>query len=176
MSDQCAIAPDGSLKNAADIQWFNDADDDVPLPSRAPSQPLTSASASSSVRSLDNFFSSHLRAKKVSGERHSSRIRKPSKRTTDPDNAEAPGDTPENAPLGRKRKAGTVTIYRRVSRKIIESDSNSDGRSDGHSQSDADTEANSDEDLDEARATANYERMKALGDKDRDVTSSHFNV
>jgi hypothetical protein len=43
-SDQCALNPDGSLKDAKDIQWFNDPDDAQPLsldPSTpAPSQPL----------------------------------------------------------------------------------------------------------------------------------------
>ena len=31
-SDQCALDPDGSLKDARDIQWYNDPDDDQPLP------------------------------------------------------------------------------------------------------------------------------------------------
>jgi hypothetical protein len=40
-SDQCAQNPDGSLKNPKDIQWFNDKDDNVPIPSSAAhSKPL----------------------------------------------------------------------------------------------------------------------------------------
>ena len=31
MSDQCALNADGSLKDASDIQWFYDKDDDQPL-------------------------------------------------------------------------------------------------------------------------------------------------
>jgi hypothetical protein len=30
--DSCAIGKDGNLLDAADIQWFNDADDAHPLP------------------------------------------------------------------------------------------------------------------------------------------------
>jgi hypothetical protein len=61
MSNQCAVAPDGSLKDAADIQWYNDADDPAPLPSA--SYTLASVSALLSAHSLDDFFSSHLPAK-----------------------------------------------------------------------------------------------------------------
>jgi len=40
-SDQCALNPDGSLKDPKDIQWFNDAEDAQPLPSpAAPAQHL----------------------------------------------------------------------------------------------------------------------------------------
>ena len=41
-SDQCAQNPDGSLKDAEDIQWFNDRDGDNPLPNSASNvQPLS---------------------------------------------------------------------------------------------------------------------------------------
>ena len=167
MSDQCAIAPDGSLMDAADIHWYNDADDAAPIPSA-----LTSTSASSSARSLDDFFSSRPPAKKVSGARQSSRVRKPLKRTTDPDNAEA-GDVLEDVRSGQKRKTGgTAGMSRRVSRKVIQSDSDDDTASDDGNKSDfTDVDTNSNEDPNEARATENYENMKALGDKDREVTT-----
>ena len=122
MSDQCAISSDGSLKDAADIQWYNDADDAVPISSASHS--LASTFASLSAQSLDDLFSLRPPAKKVSGERHSSRVRKPSKRTTDPDNAEAPGNILEGVISGQKRKPGAIGTSRRVSRKVILSDSN----------------------------------------------------
>lgn len=167
MSDQCAIAPDGSLMDAADIHWYNDADDAAPIPSA-----LTSTSASSSAQSLDDFFSSHPPAKKVSGARQSSRVRKPSKHTTDPDNAEA-GDVLEDVRSGQKRKTGgTAGMSRRVSHKVIQSDSNDDTASDDGNKSDlTDVDTNSNEDPNEARTTENYENMKALGDKDHEVTT-----
>jgi hypothetical protein len=40
-SDQCAQNPDGSLKDPKDIQWFNDKDNNAPIPSSAAhSKPL----------------------------------------------------------------------------------------------------------------------------------------
>ena len=169
MSDQRAVALDGSLKDAADIHWYNDADDSAPIPSA--SHTVASSSASSSARSLDDFFSSRPPAKRVSGARHSSRVRKPSKRTTDPNNAEA-GDTLEDATSGRKRRAGgAASLTHRVSRKVIQSDSDDDTASDdGNKSGLIDVDANSDEDMNEARATENYENMKAIGDNDREVT------
>ncbi|KAI9447096.1 hypothetical protein F5148DRAFT_1153540, partial [Russula earlei] len=32
-TDQCALQPDGTLKDASDIVWFNDKDDDTPIAS-----------------------------------------------------------------------------------------------------------------------------------------------
>ena len=175
MSDQCAVAPDGSLKDAADIQWYNDPDDSAPLPSASRSS--TGTSPLLLAQSLDKFWSSRPPTKRVSGERHSSRVRKPSKRTIDPDNAETAGDTFKNVQSGQKRKASTANISRWVTHQVIELDTNSDSASDNDFQSDAvDTEVNSDEDQDEARATANYEKMKALGDNDRKVTQFHLMV
>ena len=39
-TDQCALNPDGSLKDPKDIQWFHDKDDAHSLPSSAPVQTL----------------------------------------------------------------------------------------------------------------------------------------
>src|ERR1700735_1435855 len=119
----CAFGDDGTLKDAKDIEWFDDADDDVPIP---PSRTLTASSSASSVTSLDNFFISHPSAKKVGGKRHSTRICKPSKRTTDPDNAEAAGSTMEDVVSGQKRKADISSVSHHVTCKVIESDSGSE--------------------------------------------------
>src|SRR6202453_1085491 len=150
------------------IQWYNDADDAVPISSALHS--LASTSGSLSAQSLDNLFSFRPPAKKVSGERHSSRVRKPSKRTTNPDNTEAAGNIFEDAISDQKRKPGAINTSRQVSRKVILSDSNDDTASDDGDKSDpTDIGAESDSDSDEARTTENYENMKALGDKDREV-------
>ena len=170
----CAFGDDGTLKDAKDIKWFDDANDNVPIP---PSCTLTASSSASSVTSLDNFFISHPSAKKVGGERHSTRIRKPSKRTTDPDNAEAAGSAMEDVVSGQKRKADISSVSRRVTRKVIKSDSGSERASDhgnGLASSDAepdgdDTEDNSDDEEDNARADAKYNRLKSLGDNDHEV-------
>jgi hypothetical protein len=44
-TDQCAQNPDGSLKDAKEIQWFHNKDDMQPLPSTATPQPLPSTAA-----------------------------------------------------------------------------------------------------------------------------------
>ena len=99
-------------------------------------------------KSLDDFFSSRPPAKRVSGARHSSRVRKLSKRTTDPDNTEA-GDTLEDATSSRKRRAGdAASLTRRVSREVIQLDSDDDTASDdGNKSGLTDVDANSNEDM-----------------------------
>src|SRR5271155_2998013 len=72
--DQCALAADGSLLDAADITFYDDPDDDAPIPK------LTASSTT-----LHPIF----QAKNIAGSRHSVRITRPSARITDPDNAEA---------------------------------------------------------------------------------------
>ena len=69
--DQCALAADGSLLDAADITFYNDPDDDAPIP------------ASSSTLHLI------FQAKNIAGSRRSVHITRPSAQITDPDNAEA---------------------------------------------------------------------------------------
>ena len=170
MSDQCTIVPDGSLMDAADIHWYNDADDAAPIPSA--SHTLTSTSASFSARSLDNFFSSRPPAKKVSGACQSSRVCKPLKHTIDPNNAEV-GDVLEDVRSGQKHKTGgTAGMSYQVSCKVIQSNSDDDTASDNGNKLDlTDVDTNSNEDLNEARTTENYENIKVLNDKDCEVTT-----
>jgi hypothetical protein len=165
MSD--ALRPDGSLKNADEMEWYNDADDETPVSIPASSTPALSCS--SSAQSLDNFFSSRAPTKKVSGVRQSSRTHKPSKRATDPNNAE----------IGQKRKAGDNNGPRRVARKVILSDSDEEVLNDGnHSDSDSDNTDTGDktcdhsgdgEEFDKARAQEKFNGLRALGDQDREV-------
>jgi hypothetical protein len=184
MSD-CAVAKDGTLRDANDIEWFNDADDLVPLPQ---TRPLMAGSSASSVTSLDDFFATRPPARKVGGERHSTRIRKPSKRTIDPDNAEGTGNAVEDVASGQKRKVGISGASRRVARKIVESESgsetsNKDGdgsASDNEGPDGNDTDGNLDngeddedeDDEDDNLTDAKYDRLKSLGDKDREVQYS----
>ena len=172
MSD-CAVAKDGTLK---------DADDLIPLPQ---TRPLMAGSSASSVTSLNGFFASRPPARKVGGERHSARIRKPSKRTVDPDNAEGTGNAVEDVASGQKCKTGISGASRCVARKIVElesgsekSSNNGDGSASDNEEPDGnDTDGNSDngkednEDND-TLADAKYDRLKALGDKDREVQYS----
>ncbi|KAG1835524.1 hypothetical protein EV424DRAFT_1531390 [Suillus variegatus] len=51
--DACALNADGSLKDAADITFFNDPDNDVPLLNVPPStQPLTSTASTRDAYSV----------------------------------------------------------------------------------------------------------------------------
>jgi len=112
-----AVATDGSLKDASEIEWFNDADDEVPM--QRSSRHLGSTTALTSAQSLDKFFSSRAPAKKVGGARQSSRTRKPSRRAVDPDNAEGPDI---NTGSGGKWKTADSSSSCRVSRKVVLSD------------------------------------------------------
>jgi hypothetical protein len=60
MSD--ALRPDGSLKDADEMEWYNDVDDDIPVSIPASSTPALSSS--SSAQSLDNFFPPMLQPRK----------------------------------------------------------------------------------------------------------------
>jgi hypothetical protein len=173
MSD-CAVAKDGTLKDANDIEWFNDADDILPLPQ---TRPLMAGSSASSVTSLDGFFASRPPARKVGGERHSTRICKPSKRTVDPDNAEGTGNAVEDVVSGQKRKVSISGASCRVARKIVESesgseksDNNGDGSAADNEEPDGnDTDGNSDngeedDEDDDTLADAKYDRLKSLGE------------
>ena len=82
----CAVSADGNLLDASQIKWYNDADDEMPLPTpalvmteKAPIHPL--------------FQSSSIPGIKVAGSRRSNRATRPSARAIDPDNAEALAST-----------------------------------------------------------------------------------
>lgn len=105
----CAVSADGNLLDASQIKWYNDADDEMPLPTpalvmteKAPIHPL--------------FQSSSIPGIKVAGSRCSNRATRPSARAIDPDNAEALASTTGK----RVRKAPVLSC--RISRKVVESD------------------------------------------------------
>ena len=73
----CAIGPDGSLKDASEIEWFNDADDEQPI-----SVPVAKVS-----NPLHLFFTGTAAPSVfVAGARRSARVPRPSMRILDPDN------------------------------------------------------------------------------------------
>jgi hypothetical protein len=79
--DQCAIAADGSLLDASAIVFYNNVDDDTPLPN----------SMMATTTLLHPFFQSRLApGEVVSGSCRSGRVSRPSARITDPDNVETP--------------------------------------------------------------------------------------
>ena len=80
-SDQCAVAADGSLLDASEILFYNDPDDNTPLPN--------SNSAATSTHLHPFFQGSPAPSKIVAGSRRSARVTRPSARITDPNNLEA---------------------------------------------------------------------------------------
>ncbi|KAH9006650.1 hypothetical protein EDB83DRAFT_2532949 [Lactarius deliciosus] len=96
-SDQCAVAADGSLLDASAIPFYNDPDDDNPLPT-------SSTTSNSATPRQGGPPAKPLAPSKIAaGSRRSGCIPRPSSRLTDPNNLEALGFV-----VTRKRSA-TVT-------------------------------------------------------------------
>ena len=107
--DSCALRADGSLKDASDIVFFNDPDDDVPLP-----QVPSSAEPSSSNQSTRDAFTvllkaGHTPAPVIAGSRRSGRPSKPSARVRDVDNA--CGASSSSSTRTRKRALSSATDH-----------------------------------------------------------------
>lgn len=156
-ADQCAVGPDGKLLDAKDITFYNDPDDNDPLPRSG----STSTPAGGQAVPITNFFP-----------RTSGRQRKESSRLTDPNNAEA-----------AKRKAiSTLDADRRGARPRTSSPSTAPPSAAEDEDDDmpeleevSDSSGEEDNGEDEASDTeainAAYEHTKALGDADRAVCS-----
>jgi hypothetical protein len=143
----CAVASDGSLLGASQIKWFNDADDDIPLPTAPTATP-----------EIHPFFRPlTCPTEKIAGARRSSRTTRPSAKATDPDNAMVanPGD--------RKRIRQPAAPSRRIVRKVIESDSEPSDFSDVSVPTDLDGDNNDTTRLDE------YSKLQAMADTDHAV-------
>lgn len=50
MSESCAVHPDGTLKDASEIEWFNDPDDVLPIHPPAPVLPVADGTLNAFVR------------------------------------------------------------------------------------------------------------------------------
>jgi hypothetical protein len=76
ISDQCTISSDGQLKDASEIEWFNDVDDDTAM-----LPPPPALKASSSAGTLDAFVqlrnSGRTPASISAGSRRSGWVTKP---------------------------------------------------------------------------------------------------
>ncbi|KAG1887876.1 hypothetical protein F4604DRAFT_1916749 [Suillus subluteus] len=78
--DSCALNADGTLKDASEIKFYNDPDDDVPLPQVPSTEPTRNA-----FSVLLN--AGHTPATVAAGSWRSGRPSKPSARIRDADNA-----------------------------------------------------------------------------------------
>ena len=95
-SDQCAVAVDGSLLDANDIIFYNNPDDETPLP-----QPDTNSAPPSTQ--IHPLFQGDPAPSVPTASRCSTRIARPSTHITDPNNMEAQGSA-----ATRKRSATTT--------------------------------------------------------------------
>lgn len=170
--DQCALNANGVLKDASEIAFFNDPDDDEPI---SPTPALAASASSSRLQSstLDDFFhNSGIRlAKVVAGTRRASTRQKrptakvleglptavPSKRSADAIAAELP------AAKRIATSASSATV-------VDDSDSAFEDADDNvPALQEVDDSDDEDEDDDEDPANEEYERLKAMGDADRNV-------
>ena len=173
----CAQDADGNLLSPSKIVWYNDVDDDVPMPASS------GGSSSSKLTTLDQFF---IPTEIVAGARRSGRTTRPSTKILDPDNAESHTFF---ASAGVKRKANPIAHAQAAqlpprlrSRSAARSIHDTDADSQDEGKTDIDTvdltekassdveKASTDEDDIEVR----YECTKALGDADRKVNIFHI--
>ncbi|KAJ6626280.1 hypothetical protein B0H10DRAFT_2211472 [Mycena sp. CBHHK59/15] len=154
----CAQNPDGSIRNASEIQFFNDVDDQHPI-----SGPLPARTFSSGIHA---FFTVAARpVGKVAGSRRSSRTSRPraSARVTDPNNAEgstSSGKRKLTSPAPGSRKAPRISKAVAAQSSDDESDADSDVAPPEDGTEADDTDSQDLMDVDE------YNSIKAMGDAD----------
>lgn len=176
-SNPCALNANGSLKDAADIEWFHDPDNGAPLA-------FTTTVTKS--WSIEDFFSCPP-TKKVGGYHQYNHIHKPATRTIDPDNIEAAGPM-NSGSSGNKLKAADTVNTHSVSCCISKSNTgNKDTGNKGNvsdvessyfrskaGESGEETESCLDNgENDKGIAMAKYELLKSLGDTDHNVCTVH---
>jgi hypothetical protein len=142
MTDQCAVGTDGNLKDASEIVWHNNPDDECPLPAPGPTTEKSTAP-------VHHFFT---------GARRSTRAPRPLTKIVDPDNVAS------SSSARSKRKAvdsGPGTSWRVTCKVIPASSASSDNAGDPDGEDDA-------ERTDDG-AEASYVQTKAMGDMDREA-------
>jgi hypothetical protein len=151
----CAVRQDNSLKDASEIVWTHDKDDDQPI---APPMPHP-------------FFTNQSRPTViVAGSRRSGRAFRPSARVTDPDNAMNKGSSSTSVPSATiKRKAPVSVPSRRVSQKIcVGSDDGRASETDPDDSSACPPHDGSDTEGTD-RATDEFDVLEAMADADHKV-------
>ena len=162
-SDQCALASDGTLLDASKIVFYNDPDDDIPLPT-------------GSNNSESNLFPA------VSS-RRSGRITRPSARVLDPNNLEA---------LVTRKRSATMTVSKddsvRAARRAkvsmgdeVDDEQDSDDLDDEEDNEEVEESMGDEEaatpgsiSTDHEEAEEAYAATKAMGDSDRRVSLSVY--
>ncbi|KAF7364524.1 HAT family dimerization domain-containing protein [Mycena venus] len=154
--DQCAVGPNGELLDASEIQFYNDVDDNVPLP--PVSDEISTPAAGQAT--LQQYF------------HRSDRPRKQSSRLTDPNNAETvkhkANDAEDFPPRVRARRSSPSPACM---------DEDDDARDDNNDMPDLQPVSDSEDDrdgdeTDQEDIDAAYEYTKSLGDVDRAAMKS----
>lgn len=172
----CAVRPDGSLKDASEIDWHFDKDDDTPS---SPAEKLCGSGPPDSSQILHPFFSGHASpAVLVAGSRRSSRTSRPSNRVVDPDNVmnSAIGTSSTRKVATGKRKAQNHKPACRVIQKTSHvSGDSGDDRSDGEGPTSSRPSRGESTDVEETEGVLSgpeYALLKAMADADHEVSAA----
>ena len=166
----CAQDENGNLLSPSKIQWYNDVNDEAPMPgsnaaaSSSPAPPPVTSSSKFKPLTITRFFV----ADNVAGSRCSNHITQPLARVTDPDNMEVHAFF---AP-SRKRKASSSDDEqqpRRLQKVAQVSEEEPDDVDKGDASDDI-VELTEKASSDKDDVEASYEATKALGDTDRKVS------
>lgn len=167
----CAVNANGTLKSAADIEWFNDVDDDAPM-APVSTQPAQSTSALSlSQGNLDGFLhltnSGKAPAQIVAGSRRSGRAIKPTAKVRDAALTLIPAKRPATSSMATSAPKRTLAVVDDFSDDMFEEPEERDVNEEM-----PDLVEKSDSEDEDAREE--YERNQAMADTDCDVSSPLF--
>jgi hypothetical protein len=174
MSDPgCAVCSNGILKDASDIEWHFDKDDETPMALSMPLQPPPPPTQC--VHDVHPFFTGHKVAAApvaiIAGSRCSNRAICPSAHITDPDNAMNKANSSTSAQpsssVGEKCKAPHSEPACHVVQKVI-ADSDGKGQTDIGSNLDDDGHSTqADSDVEEVQQE--FEAIQAMADDNHQV-------
>jgi hypothetical protein len=183
----CAVGSDGKLKDATDIDWYNDPDDNDPIAPSGPSSTLQASSSASQIKPAPDTFSVLLAkgnkpAAITAGSHRSTHAPKPSAKVREAKESSKKRSTADDTDIDTDTEA-PAKKYRQSTRSVI-LDSDEEAPVQHHlsrraTVDEADIEGNDevmaevdeDEDVDMA-----YAHTKGLGDEDRAVCSLLFDI
>ena len=172
----CAVRPDGTLKDASEIDWHHDKDDEIPMAAVSSSTSFNTVQvAAPSSKGIHPFFARKTAAAVVvASSRRSGRTMRPSTCLTDPDNAMNSPCSSSNSvstrtqnSMTQKRKAASPASSRCVIRRVVNSEDEGEAPiTDGEG---GDTEA---VESDAEATTVEFEALQAMADVDHAVSVS----
>ena len=164
----CAVRSDGTLKDASEIEWHFDEDDDLPI---APTGATSSVTHIPTDVPMHPFFSGQpLKSAIIAGSRRSRRTLRPSARILDPDNAmNQHASSSTSAARASKRKAPvSMPLHRVLQRVDSDSCGEDEGETDATSPS-AHPPCDTSEVEDISEVTDEYDALQVMADADHQV-------